>query len=107
MTAHRIHIRPVAQHDLDNLTDYFLAQAGADTAARFVERARTSFIALSRTPGLGPPALARTQKLAGLRKWRVEGFPKILIFYLPLSNGVRIIRVLHAAADWWSLLDID
>ena len=32
---------------------------------------------------------------------------RILIFYMPPQNGVSIVRVLHAAQDWWSLLGID
>jgi toxin ParE1/3/4 len=28
------------------------------------------------------------------------------MFYLPHSQGVSIVRVLHAAQDWWSLLGI-
>jgi toxin ParE1/3/4 len=41
-----------------------------------------------------------------MRKWQVKGFEKFLIFYLPHSKGVSIVRVLHAAQDWWSLLGI-
>jgi plasmid stabilization system protein ParE len=51
----RIHIRPAAQHDLDSLTDYFLAEVDADMAGHFVENASKSFNALLQTPGLGPP----------------------------------------------------
>ena len=41
-----------------------------------------------------------------MRKWPVNGFEKFLIFYLPSGNGVTIVRVLHAAQDWWGLLGI-
>ena len=30
-----------------------------------------------------------------------------LVFYLPRSDGVSIVRVLHAARDWWRLLGIE
>ena len=42
-----------------------------------------------------------------MRKWRVKDFDNHLIFYLPRPDGVSIVRVLHAASDWWSLLGID
>lgn len=29
-----------------------------------------------------------------------------LIFYRPCEDGVAIVRVLHAAQDWWNLLGI-
>ena len=45
-------------------------------------------------------------ELAGVRKWRVRDFDNHLIFYLPRQDGVAIVRVLHAAQDWWSLLGI-
>ena len=48
----------------------------------------------------------RRPELVGTRKWQVEGFENFLIFYLPRPNGVSIVRVLHAARDWWSLLGI-
>jgi len=44
--------------------------------------------------------------LAGVRKWRVKSFDRHLIFYLPLEGGVRIIRILHTAQDWWNLLEL-
>jgi plasmid stabilization system protein ParE len=31
----------------------------------------------------------------------------MLIFYVPLTTEIRIIRVLHTAQDWWSLLDTE
>jgi len=30
-----------------------------------------------------------------------------LIFYLPHPDGITIVRVLHAARDWWRLLDLE
>jgi len=48
----------------------------------------------------------RDSKLAGMRRWRVHGFEKFLIFYLPRPGGISIVRVLHAAQNWWSLLGI-
>jgi toxin ParE1/3/4 len=106
MTASRIRVPGAAQRDLDQHTDYLLAKAGPDTAGRFIEQARASFNALAQTPGMGPIVEVSDTRLSGLRKWRVEGFPKILIFYLPTGKRIRIIRVLHTAADWWSLLDV-
>ncbi|WP_084226817.1 type II toxin-antitoxin system RelE/ParE family toxin [Nitrosospira sp. NpAV] len=41
-----------------------------------------------------------------MRKWRVKDFDNVLIFYLPRPDGVLIVRVLHAARDWWGLLGI-
>lgn len=45
--------------------------------------------------------------LIGIRKWRVRNFENFLIFYLPDSEGVTIVRIMHAAQDWWVLLDVE
>jgi toxin ParE1/3/4 len=37
---------------------------------------------------------------------RVKGFDSHLIFYEPRSGGVFIVRVLHAASNWWQLLGL-
>jgi len=29
------------------------------------------------------------------------------VFYQPRPGGVSIVRVLHAASDWWSLLGFE
>ena len=45
--------------------------------------------------------------LANLRKWRVKDFDNHLIFYMPCPDGVSVVRVLHAASDWWALLGFE
>jgi toxin ParE1/3/4 len=85
---------------------YLGEHADFETAERFLANADASFTDLSRNPGMGAPRSLRSPKLAGLHKWRVSGFEKFLIFYLPRPDGVSILRVLHAAQDWWTLLGI-
>ena len=77
-----------------------------DTAERFLVNAYKSCSDLSQHPGMGTALPLRSPRLAGLRKWRVSDFEKFLIFYLPIAGGVSIVRVLHAAQDWWNLLGI-
>jgi len=60
----------------------------------------------SRKPLIGAPLALSHLVLKGIRKWRVNGFDSHLIFYLPRTDGVSIVRVLHAAQDWWSLLGL-
>ena len=106
MTDLRYRIRAEARRDLDAHTDYLIAQAGEQAAARFVASARLSFAAIARSPGMGVAVPSRNARLAGLRKWRVRDFPNLLIFYRESSEAIRIVRVLHAAQDWWALLDV-
>jgi toxin ParE1/3/4 len=83
---------------------YLFEAAGADVADRFLTSVSGSFDDLARQPAMGAPLTLRDQKLAGMRKWRVRGFEDVLIFYFPRLDGVSIVRVLHAARDWWRLL---
>jgi toxin ParE1/3/4 len=101
-----IHKRASAKRDLIEHYVYLAENAGIETAERFLVNVEKSFSELSRHPEMGSPLDLRSPKLAGLRKWQVSGFERMLIFYLPRSGGVSILRVLHAAQDWWSLLGI-
>lgn len=86
---------------------YLAENAGMDTAERFLINAEGSFNDLALRPRIGAPLVLKHPELAGIRKWRVKDFDEYLIFYLPRSDGISIVRVLHAARDWWSLLGID
>lgn len=107
MNKPQVRIRAEARRDLDQYGDYLLAEAGTASADRFVSAARQSFDAIAQNPKIGPALTSANPRIAGMRKWRVKGFPRILIFYFPAPRGVRIVRILHAAQDWWALLDTD
>lgn len=102
----KVHKRASATRDLVERYVYLGEHADIDTGERFLANAEASFTDLSKNPGMGAPLSLRSPKLAGLRKWRVSGFEEFLVFYLPRPNGVSIVRVLHAAQDWWTLLGI-
>jgi toxin ParE1/3/4 len=82
---------------------YLAEHAGIETAERFLSSVEDSFTDLARNPGIGTALSLQDPRLTGLRKWRVNGFEKFLIFYLPRPGGVSIVRVLHAAQDWWRI----
>jgi toxin ParE1/3/4 len=62
------------------------------------------FVYLARQPLMGAPIHLTAQALANVRKWRVKDFDNHLVFYQARPDGVTIVRVLHAASDWWHLL---
>jgi toxin ParE1/3/4 len=55
---------------------------------------------------MGGLVRVRAAELSGLRKWPVRNFENFLIFYLPRSGGVSIVRVLHGKQDWWQALGV-
>jgi len=75
-------------------------------AERFLAQVEQTFIDLTEHKEMGAALTLRDARLAGLRKWRVKDFEKFLVFYLPRSNGVSIVRVLHAAQNWWAKLGV-
>src|ERR1035437_1215667 len=42
---------------------------------------------------------ASDTRLASLRLFRISGFEKMLVLYLPLSSGVEIVRIVHGSRD--------
>lgn len=103
----RIYQRAAAERDLVEQFVYLAENAGMDVAERFLANAEASFNDLAGLPMMGAPLSLQDPLLAGLRKWAVKDFENHLIFYLPRSDGVSIIRVLHAGSDWWTLLGIE
>jgi toxin ParE1/3/4 len=104
--AATVHKRAAAARDLVEQYVYLAENAGLDTAERFLLATEKSFSDLCEHPEMGARISLNSAKLAGLRKWPVRGFENILIFYLPRGEGISIVRVLHAAQDWWGLLGV-
>jgi toxin ParE1/3/4 len=95
-----------AKRDLVEHFVYLAENASMDVADRFLLQTEESFSDLAMYPALGAELALPTAEMAGMRKWQVKGFDKFLIFYRPRPNGVSIVRVLHAAQDWWGVLGI-
>ncbi len=93
----KVHQREAARRDLVEHFVYLAENAGLDTAERFLVNAEASFKDLSLQPLIGAPLPLKHLELEGMRKWRVKGFDNHLNFYVPRSDGVSIVRVLHAA----------
>ncbi len=96
--------RESAKLDLVEHFVYLAENASLDVADRFLANAESSFNGLARQPMMGSPLHLKRPELANIRKWRVKDFDNHLVFYEPRSDGVSIVRVLHAASDWWNLL---
>jgi toxin ParE1/3/4 len=103
----RVFKRAAARRDLVEHYVYLAENAGEPIADRFLACAEASFAALSEHPEMGAALTLRRPELAELRKWRIREFENFLIFYLPRTNGVSIVRVLYATQDWWQLFGVN
>ena len=92
-------IRPKADRDLDD-QGYFLAtEASPEIGHRFLLAAHETFGLLAANPDMGWKARLKHPELTTLRVFRITGFQRILVFYLPHVEGVEILRVVHASRN--------
>lgn len=91
-------VQDQAEHDLYSHAEYIAADNPA-AAHRFLSAARTTIALLAELPGIGATRKSPLPELAELRVHPVKGFRKYLICYLPLPDGVQVLRVIHAAQD--------
>ena len=92
--------RPQAVQDLVDIAAYLAEESGNDELGwRFLDAAEEALRHLVEMSGLGVARQHVDPDLAGVRMWRVAGFPNQLIFYRELESGIDVIRVLHGSRD--------
>jgi toxin ParE1/3/4 len=84
--------RPQAEADLDEIW-WYIAQDNPDAADRMLDRIEERCTALAQFPLMG---ISRDELLPSLRSLPVGNY---LIFYLPLEDGIEIVRVLPGMRD--------
>ena len=85
-------IRPKAVADLSEIWTY-IAEDSPRQADAFVARINGELQLLARQPKMGRE---RPELLDGLRSFPLG---KYIIFYVPRSRGIEVVRVLHGARD--------
>lgn len=101
----RVRRRIQAKLDLINYAVYLVTESSPETADRFVDAAEAAFTQLAGQPQMGWRRTFRHHRLSDIRVWQVKGFADYLIFYLPLDDGVDIVRVLHGRRDLENVLE--
>jgi toxin ParE1/3/4 len=90
--------------DLDQHAYYLAKQATAEVGHRFLVAAHDTFALLATQPGIGWHFRFKNPLLSSLRVFRVAGFKKMLVVYLPIDSGVEIVRVIHGSRNLLKLL---
>jgi toxin ParE1/3/4 len=88
-----LHVHAEVEGDVDEIWNR-IALDDATIADRFVDAVQSTFVQISRHPGIGHRRRWRTRKLDDVRIWRVEGFPNHLVFYREEEMFVAVIAVL-------------
>ena len=98
-------IRPTARQDILNQYLYLLDKDAPTAAERFLDAVETTISKLSQQPTIGACKKFKNPRLQGLRRWPVDGFEVIGIYYLLAEDIMRVIRVLHGKRDIERILD--
>jgi len=91
-------VRPRALDDLAEIWAY-IADDSPDQADAFVDLVDSKFQALSRRPRLGR---RRPELSPDIRSLTVGRY---VVFYLPLSRGIEVVRVLQGSRDIESIFE--
>ncbi len=94
----RVTRRPLAQTDILEAWD-FIADDSVSAADRWVDHLDEQFRLLATQPMMGR---AREELAPGVRSFPVGQF---VIFYVPLHDGIDVVRVLHGARDVGVMFD--
>ena len=104
MSETRYVVRPKADRDLDDQAYYYATEASPELGHRFLLAAHDTFALLATQPNMGWRSGLKYPGLESLRVFRVNRFEKVLILYLPLLDGVEILRVIHGSRNLQALL---
>ncbi len=96
--------RDRARRDLIDIYRHLAREAGVRTASRFLAQAEATCERLAGMPSMGTRYEAEDQALAAIRFFPIRRFKKYLVFYLPTSRGIDVVRVLHGARDIHGIL---
>lgn len=88
----RVLRRPQAAEDIAEIWDY-IADDSLAAADRFVDQLDEQFGLLATQPQIGR---ARGELAPDVRSFP---FGRYVIFYLPLADGIEVVRILHSARD--------
>ena len=84
--------RPLAETDILEIWDY-IADDSLAAADRWVDHLDEQFRVLATQPMMGR---ARDELAPGVRSFP---FGRYVVFYVPLDDGIDVVRVLHGARD--------
>ena len=93
-----IRLRPLAEADLVERSEYYRSEGGDILGERFFDAAIGALRDIERTPGAGSPRIGEMCGIDGLRSRRLERFP-CGWFYFERSDHVDVVRLLAYAQD--------
>ena len=99
MSERRYAVRSKADRDLEDQAYYYATVATPELGHRFLVAAHGTFALLAEQPNIGWHSRLKHPSLKTLRVFRVKGFERTLVLYLPRVDGVEILRVVHGSRN--------
>lgn len=90
---------PLASEDLRDIWIYLVEKAGSETANKFLSEVKKKCESVSKFPEMGR---VRHEYLLNLRSFP---FSNYIIFYLPLEDGIEVLRIIHSSRDVQQIFD--
>lgn len=98
MAVRSVRLRERAATDIDQAVDYYLAEADAEVASRFVDDVERAIGQISRSPHSGSRRYSYELEIPGLRVRPLARFPHV-VFYVVGDEVVDVWRILHTRRD--------
>ncbi|MCC6391601.1 MAG: type II toxin-antitoxin system RelE/ParE family toxin [Bryobacterales bacterium] len=96
----RVLKREAAKRDLTAQWVWYAENASVEVADRFLSAVESTLRTLGLHPEIGARTTLRRKEVQGIRHFPVAGgFERILLFYLPLRDGVDLVRVVHGGRN--------
>ncbi len=102
--ARPVRLRALAAADIEAASDFYVDQAGDQTALEFIATVERGIRRIGRNPNVGSLHFAYELALPDLRAWPLQRFPYV-VFYQVSAAGPTVLGVLHGARDPQQLED--
>jgi len=96
-------LRPRAEQDLVEGARHYAKEGGAALGEQMFDAALKALEPVQRMPALGSPRLGQLCEIAGLRSWRVAGFPMQWL-YFEAADHLDVVRLLGDRQDIIAIL---
>lgn len=90
--------RVLANRDVEDAVDHYLAEASEKVALVFIDELERVYAHIGCHPSTGSPRYAHELNLPGLRSWPLSHYP-YLVFYIERIDHIDVWRVLHGRQD--------
>ena len=88
-------VTPAAENDLTDIW-LFIAEDNPQAADRVFEAAQITFDSLLEQPKIGKIFESKRKKLKGIRFFPIGKYPKYIVYYREIRNGIEVVRILHS-----------